>query len=172
MKKIVMATLLALALGACGSGESAKAVQQEWTALDAATRGPSAWVFVQLNVPKEVGGMDTYYYFARVSSPIYERIRRKELERGFITLQDVRYWNNDDRIQAYRDAADSGELVFRIEDIRMISLLRKEPRVGDDYDQHEERQRKPGSAAEIEKDVEAEAPAKEPARVTPAKPEG
>lgn len=170
MKNIAI-TLLAMALAACGSGESTKAVQQEWTALDAATRGPSAWVFMHLNVPEEQGGMDSYYYFARISSPIYERIRRNELERGFITLQDVRYWNNDDRIQAYRDAADSGELVFRIEDIRMITLLRKEPRVGDDYDQHEERQSeaKPAADTKDAEPVDVEAAAAKTA-VMPRKP--
>jgi hypothetical protein len=111
--------------------------QQEIAALNADGSAPQVWVFTQINVPEENGEMESYYYYARVAKPLYERISSNQQQSGFITLRDVHYWDDDDHMHAYRDIADHGELVFRIEDIRSIKLQNRAPVVGQNYQEYE-----------------------------------
>ena len=89
------------------------------------------WVFMQINVPEEGNTIEDYYYYARIPQSTYDDIKRNTIARGFLTLEDVRYYGDDKQYHYYRDEDSSGELVFRIEDIKRIELLRKAPLMKD-----------------------------------------
>ncbi|MCJ8169480.1 hypothetical protein [Atopomonas sediminilitoris] len=95
------------------------------------------WAFIHFNVPSETG-MDSYYYYGRIAQPLYRLIKNNRAQRGFITLEEVRYWGNDDKIHAYADRENTGEVVFRIEDIKQIELIANAPQVGLGYEQYRE----------------------------------
>ncbi|MCE0557475.1 MULTISPECIES: hypothetical protein [Motilimonas] len=98
--------------------------------VDAATSNVSeerVWVFAQFNVPEENDGMETYYYYGNVAKSLYEQVSNNRLSSGFVLMKQVRYWGDDDRVHDYKDAEDSGNLIFRIEDIRRIKLINQDP---------------------------------------------
>ncbi len=101
--------------------------------------GNSTWVFMQINVDQEDGEMDSFYYYARISKNLLSRIKNNKTTSGFINLLSVRYWGDDDLLHEYKSEEYSGELVFRIEDIKKIDLVHAEPIVGLGYDQFKNR---------------------------------
>lgn len=107
------------------------------------------WVFMQINVPEEGDKIDTYYYFAQISSRQYRAISQNTLTSGFILLKNTRYWGDGDVIHAYEDIEDTGELIFRIEDIHYIRRMKVEPKVGYGSEQWDEL----NEAAEAEESV-------------------
>jgi hypothetical protein len=87
------------------------------------------WVFTQINVPEEDGGMETFYYYGRVSKKLFARIKDNTVTRGFLFLADVHYYDSeDDKVHPYEDKQREGELVFRIEDVKRFELLKRAPR--------------------------------------------
>ena len=95
------------------------------------------WAFLQVNVPEEESGVESYYYFAQISETLYQGVSQNQILEGFILLENVRYWGTDDLIYDYKDIEYAGEIVFRIEDIKRISLVNKEPVVGMGYEQYQ-----------------------------------
>lgn len=102
---------------------------QELDAIAADSDAATNWTFIHFNVNHQNGEMESYYYYGRVASRLYQLIAGNQLHSGFIRMRDVRYWGNDDKVYAYRNEEDSGELVFRIEDIQRIKLLQAEPKI-------------------------------------------
>ena len=118
---ILLVVLAAIALAACDTHRS----NLPQTPPD--TR--RIWVFVQLNVPEEKGQLEDYYYYARIANSTYSQIKSNELKSGFLYLEDVRYYGNDDKYHFYANDEREGELVFRIEDVHKIEVLKKPPQV-------------------------------------------
>jgi len=88
------------------------------------------WTFIQFNVPEENDKIDSYYYYGLISQTLYHEIRNGDVDNGFIHLEQVKYWGDDDLIYNYADAENYGDLVFRIEDIRRIKLVKQAPKAG------------------------------------------
>ncbi|TLU64681.1 hypothetical protein FE810_11400 [Thalassotalea litorea] len=130
LKRIALLSTLLL-LSACS-------LEEEATALSANGQQPKIWVFTQFNVPEEGDEIESYYYYAQVSKAIYQKIGDNQLNSGFILLENVKYWGDGDLIHDYKDIENSGELVFRIEDIAKIDRVNSEPQVGLGYEQFEE----------------------------------
>lgn len=151
MKKLMAAftaCILLLLLAACN-------VEEEAGALATMEDDDRAWVFIQFNVPEEGDKVEGYYYYGRVSKRQYSAISQNKLTSGFILLKDTRYWGDDDIIHAYADFEDTGDLVFRIEDIRYIRLMHAEPKVGmgvEQWDQAEEEAAAKQESSESEAD--------------------
>lgn len=103
---------------------------QEVSALKSNLNNEKVWVFAQFNVREESDGLESYYYYAKITKNIYDNISQNKLQKGFILLEDVKYWGDNDLIYNYEDGENSGELVFRIEDIFKIDLVKVEPVVG------------------------------------------
>lgn len=130
--KIPLVLLLAtLTLAGCRAEEEAKALQ-------AKVSKEQVWTFIHFNVPEEDEGMESYYYFGQIPKSIYQLISTNSLESGFVHVQNMHYWGNDDLIYSYRDQQNNGDMIFRIEDIQTIKLVRKAPVVGRGYEQFEE----------------------------------
>ncbi len=96
------------------------------------------WVFAQFNVPEENDKIDSYYYYGKMSYKLYKSISNNKIHQGFIYLDDVKYWGNDDLIHNYADGEHEGDLVFRIEDIRRLKLVKTAPKAGLGSEQFEE----------------------------------
>lgn len=123
--------LTAVAISGCN-------LENESTAFQANLKQPKIWTFIQLNVPEEDGKSEDYYYYAHISKSLYQQISSNNLGSGFLLMEGVKYWGNDDVIHEYKDSENSGDLVFRIEDIKRISRLNKEPITGQGSDQFNE----------------------------------
>ena len=144
MKTTLLLLTLTLALGGCR-------LDDETLALEANAKEEQVWAFIQFNVPEEDDGLESFYYYGKVSKSLYQLISANRLQSGFVRLQEMHYWGDDDLIHAYSDLQNSGEMVFRIEDIRSIKLVRKAPTPGVGYEQFEAPQNqgiKPAAANE------------------------
>ncbi|MFO7594670.1 MAG: hypothetical protein R6X15_11585 [Pseudomonadota bacterium] len=128
MKKIIgMFIVLAFLNGCRASDES--------YALGAIGDKDLAWVFIQFNVPEEDDDSETYYLYGKISKQLLSKIADNRISQGFIFMRSDRYWGNDDTIKAYRDGENTGDLVYRIEDIRRMKVIRTEPKVGMSYEE-------------------------------------
>ena len=135
--RCIVGLLFLSLLSACNPGdeiEAAKEIQD----------GKKIWIFAQVNVPKEGNTIEDYYYFAQVNESLYKKIKGHRIKQGFIVFQNVRYWTNDDTIKSIGDEIYDDEMLFRIEDIRKIDLVKNEPKIGFRYGEQQE-------AAETEK---------------------
>lgn len=113
--------LVVLPLTACGAEQGAE------------PKDSLVWVFCQFNVPEENDQIGTYWYFGSMSKILYEKITNNELDRGFMKLTDVHFWN-DDVIEYYEDAHYAGTLSFRIEHVVEIVEMTGPFEVGFSYD--------------------------------------
>lgn len=106
----------------------------EMEAFNAIDDDEKVWVFAQFNITAEDEGLESYYYFGEVSKTTYDDISANRIKRGFILLENVKYWGNDDKVYAYKDEENSGEIIFRIKDIRRMKLVNGEPALGYGYE--------------------------------------
>lgn len=127
MTRLFLVLLSLLMLQACNVRNEAGAIEE----LN--TKNP-VWVFAHFNVHSEKDGLDTYYYFGQVNESLYNKIANNKLNSGFILMRNVRFWNDNNTIEAYSDPVDGNNLLFRIEDIRRLRKSKTEPVVGYKYE--------------------------------------
>ncbi|MEW6993430.1 hypothetical protein AADZ84_04060 [Colwelliaceae bacterium MEBiC 14330] len=109
--------------------------EQEVQALNSNLNNEKVWVFAQFNVREEANGLESYYYYAKITKSLYNEISQNKLQKGFIYLESVKYWGENDLIYDYADGENAGELIFRIEDIAKIDLVKVEPIIGKGIEQ-------------------------------------
>ncbi len=109
--------------------------EQEVQALNSNLNNEKVWVFAQFNVREEADGLESYYYYAKITKSLYNEISQNKLQKGFIYLESVKYWGENDLIYDYADGENTGELIFRIEDIAKIDLVKVEPIIGKGIEQ-------------------------------------
>ncbi len=109
--------------------------EQEVQALNSNLNNEKVWVFAQFNVREEADGLESYYYYAKIAKSFYNEISQNKLQKGFIYLESVKYWGENDLIYDYADGENTGELIFRIEDIAKIDLVKVEPIIGKGIEQ-------------------------------------
>ena len=129
--RFITALLMLTWLSACDMRDEVEAAREFQD-------GKKIWVFAQINVPKEDNTIEDYYYFAQINESLYKKIKDHRIKQGFIVLEKVRYWTNDDTIKSIGDEIYGDEMLFRIEDIRKIDLVKNEPAVGFKYGQQKE----------------------------------
>ncbi len=129
MKSLYLSILIIVFLSGCDLDE-AHAIKDN-------ASDKRVWVFIQFNIPLKNNKLEDYYYYGKISQPLYERIRSNQIKSGFILLDDVKYWGRDDIIYDYADGENEGEIVFRIEDIRKMELVNKRPIAGKGREQFE-----------------------------------
>ena len=89
---------------------------------------------MQFNIPEEGEKIESYYYFGEVSEDLFNMISENKINKGFISLNNVKYWGDNDKIVDYADDEYSGNLVFRIENIERIEKMNVEPNFGNEAD--------------------------------------
>ncbi len=130
MKYLITIGILILLLG-CD-------LQSEISAIDSMRDMEKVWVFAQFNVKEENDGLESFFYYGKVSKKLYEAISYNEIGSGFILLKNVKFWGKKDLIYDYKDIENSGELIFRIENIAKMKLVNIEPVAGKGLEQFEE----------------------------------
>ncbi len=125
MKLKAVIVVLAVLLSGCD-------LVEELCAVEAEIEGPRVWAFMQFNVPEEGGEIGSYYYYGNISKELYEKINSNTIKRGFMLLEKVRYWGDDDLVHEYKDKEYSGNLVFRVEDLVRIKGINSDPLLGFD----------------------------------------
>ncbi|MCU7844235.1 MAG: hypothetical protein KZQ93_10385 [Candidatus Thiodiazotropha sp. (ex Monitilora ramsayi)] len=128
MKNYWLLVLLSVLLTGCNLNDEVQAAK-------ANSSSKKVWVFAQFNVPLKDNGIESYYYYGKISFPLYTRITNNQIQSGFILMDDAMYWGNDNLIYEFRDGESEGEILFRIEDIRRIELVNKRPKPGLGRDQ-------------------------------------
>ena len=146
IRKLVL-VLMSCTLFACDLVKEADAINEN---LDAKT----IWIFAQINVPQKDNKVEDYYYYARVSESLFQRIKDNEIEKGYIFLEDIKYWGDNDLIYDYADNEDVGSMLFRIEDIRRIRLIKTEPKAGMGSEQFDDLKDTPLPTEPLPKTVE------------------
>ena len=110
----------------------------ELSSIGANAHMDTVWTFTQFNVTEEGDTIDSYYYYGEISKKLYKKISANQLSSGFILLRNVKYWGTDDLIHPYRSKESDGSLIFRIEDIQKMELIRTEPIAGKGQEQFED----------------------------------
>lgn len=131
MKKALALLALSMALVGCG-------LSNEVRSLTSGSSGNLIWIWAHVNVPIEKNEIDSYYYFGRVPQNLFNKISENEINSGFILFRDVRYWGKDDLIHAFKDRQNTGDILFRIEDLRKVELVANEPVVGRGNEQYDD----------------------------------
>jgi hypothetical protein len=122
MRNIYSLLIAALFLSGCNMEEAQSITDNVST--------EKVWVFAQYNVLEKDEKIEDYYYYGKISKPLYERIKSNRISHGFILMEDVKYWGGDDLIHNYSDGENSGEIVFRIESLAKMELVKKKPIAG------------------------------------------
>jgi uncharacterized protein YcfL len=130
MRKYWLSLLIVLLVTGCDMDEA--------NALNDQLNQKTIWVFVQYNVPQKGNGFEDYYFYGKVSEQLYNRIKHNKIQSGFILMQEVMYWGNDDLIHDYEDGENESDIVFRIEDIKKIDLVKRKPTAGKGSEQFKE----------------------------------
>ncbi len=112
--------------------------QEELNAIKSMKDDHKVWIFAQFNVKEGNDDQESYYYYGKISKKLYDAISFNEIERGFILLENVKYWGDGDLIYDYRDIESSGEIIFRIENIVKMEKINIEPIPGRGAEQFED----------------------------------
>lgn len=84
------------------------------------------WVYVELTTKSKTDTTD-YFYFGQIKKSIVDNIDLNDEPVGLFTLSDIRYWNTDDLIELYEDEKLTGDKIFKIEDIKEVTLYKDDP---------------------------------------------
>jgi len=123
MKSKAIIFILTVFLSGCN-------IADELCAADAITEKNNLWAFMHFNVPEEGGKIESYYYFGKISESLYEKINTNAISTGFMHLEEVRYWGEDDLVHEYKDNEYSGDLLFRVEHLVRVKVLNMDPLLG------------------------------------------
>lgn len=135
MNKIIIAFAF-LILAGCDA-------RSELAAIEAISDEDKSWIFAQFNVVEEDDKIDSYYYYGKVSDKLIALIKQNKISAGFILMEEVRYWGDNDIVYEYVNEEYTGDLVFRIEDIAKIQFIHTPPAIGLSYEQAEEQESEP-----------------------------
>ena len=84
------------------------------------------WVYLEiLNIMK--GDSTNYYLYGKINNSILTKINKNEKSSGLFKFSEIRFINDDDLFEIYEDENDSGDLYFRIENIKKISVYKRDP---------------------------------------------
>ena len=93
MKKYWLSLLVVLLVAGCDMDEA--------NALNDQMGENTIWVFAQFNIPQKGREYEDYYYYGKVNEQLYNRIKSNRIQSGFILMEDVMYWGNDDLIHEF-----------------------------------------------------------------------
>jgi hypothetical protein len=149
--KNVLLVCLVLALAGCN-------IQNEAVTAYANITSERIWVFSQFNVPAEDDSLESYYYYGSISEDLYNAIGDNVVKDGFIKLNDISYWGNNDLIYDYKDSEHSGSRIFRIEHIASMRQVPNRPISGKGAEQFEEVEstNSPAALTELESELETQ----------------
>ncbi len=118
-------------------------------------KSDGVWVFLTLRYESNDGFQFNYYY-GEMNKKLYNKIASNLITKGFFKLNKVRYWNNDDKLELYADDVYSGNMVFRIEDIRKLNELNDDPVLTNIYEELSETAQALRDSTQVEENLNFE----------------
>ncbi len=115
-------------------------------------KSDGVWVFLTLRYESNDGFQFNYYY-GEMNKKLYNKIANNLITKGFFKLNKVRYWNNDDKLELYADDVYSGNMVFRIEDIRKLNELKDDPVLTNIYEELSETAKSLRDSTQVEENL-------------------
>jgi len=126
LRTLFLVLLFSFSLTGCGQDAQAPVTMP-------AEPDTQIWVYTQFNVPEEGQALESYWYYGRMSKALYQKLYTNKVDSGFMRLTDVHYWS-DSAIYPYEDDDYQGEMLFKIEDLRKINVVKRLPVI---EEQHE-----------------------------------
>lgn len=83
------------------------------------------WVYISAEVIT-LNDSTHYFYYGQLEADKMNLLNEKNPPL-FLTLKNIRYWNNDDKLEIYEDSSWLGTKFFRTGDIVKIDLLKDDP---------------------------------------------
>ena len=85
----------------------------------------SSWVYLELETILKKDTTISYLY-GKVNTSILDKLEDKNKNEIF-KISEIRYFNDDDLFQLYKDDDESGILFYRVESIKKISVYERDP---------------------------------------------
>jgi hypothetical protein len=114
MKKAIFFLLICI-LYACNGIQPKAPVQHQTT-----------WVYLE---SEKIMKSDTtnYYLYGKIRSSVLEKIHADEKINGLFQLKEIRFVNTDDLLEIYEDEDQIGRIFLNIQDIKYISVYKRDP---------------------------------------------
>ncbi len=129
MNKIILGLTLVVFLTACD--------QMKMSAKSYETSHKTVWTYVEIKSDGESSDY-RYFLFGEMKENLFNDISNNAIESGFFMLSSVKYYDSNNLVANYSDDLYTGNLVFRIEDIRQIKKMKKAPSIGLEPDEAKE----------------------------------
>jgi len=104
---------------------------------DTSKKESKIWVYLEIETVIKKDTTPTYIY-GQIKKSILQKMQNDPNASGVFFVDNTRFINDDDLLQVYADRKDTGLLGFRIEEIKTIDVLKKDPiRTFDENELHE-----------------------------------
>jgi hypothetical protein len=97
----------------------------ELVKITAQKKQKSSWVYLELETILKKDTTISYLY-GKVNTSILDKLEDKNKNEIF-KISEIRYFNDDDLFQLYKDDDESGILFYRVESIKKISVYERDP---------------------------------------------
>lgn len=84
------------------------------------------WVYVQVETIIKKDTIASFVY-GQMKSDDIKKMKNNSSASGIFFLDETRYINDDDLLQVYADKSDSGVMAFRIENVKVLDILKTDP---------------------------------------------
>ncbi len=84
------------------------------------------WAYFELTTESKTDTSE-YFYYAQINKSLLHDIETNPEKKGLFTLSNIRFVNDDGLLELYEDSILSGDIIFRIKDIREIILYKDDP---------------------------------------------
>ncbi|MBU3012453.1 hypothetical protein KO506_13650 [Polaribacter vadi] len=89
------------------------------------TKKETTWVYIELETIMKKDTTLNYLY-GKINKSILDNLENKN-RNDIFKVSDIRYFNDDDKFQLYKDDDESGTLFFSVQSIKKISVYERDP---------------------------------------------
>ncbi|APZ47223.1 hypothetical protein BW723_13435 [Polaribacter reichenbachii] len=89
------------------------------------TKKETSWVYIELETIMKKDTTLSYLY-GKINKSILDNLETKNINDIF-KVSEIRYFNDNDKFQLYKDDDESGTLFFSVQSIKKISVYERDP---------------------------------------------
>lgn len=90
------------------------------------TKSNLRWVYLVAQTAMQTDTTE-FFLYGQIKTAIAEDLMGNQKSSGVFHIEKLRYYNDDDLLEIYEDEKDEGLFIFRIQDVRRVELLKKDP---------------------------------------------
>ena len=87
---------------------------------------PKVWVYMEAQTILKKDTTNAFLY-GQIKQSIIEKMQGSSQANGLFFIKNTRFINDDDQLQIYADENDSGILAYRIENVKTLEVLERDP---------------------------------------------